>query len=391
VVPRVGWRGVRRLDSFNAANGFDGAIGRSSLQSMSGLSSARLIVVGAGAIGSAVAVVLAQAGARVTLIDSAAPGDNASGVAAGMLAPAFEALLDPPSRGHFALLREARALWPGFAERLGGADIGLRASGALWIDDAAGLEARERELAGLGARCERMSRARLMAMAPDLGADAGEGLFSPEDWLLDAEQALAALAHAAALAGVETLTQTVTAIEDRAALLADGRRLVADAIVLATGAEQTALAPELVGLTAIKGHILKYPSRGLTPDGPVVRRPGGYGVIGRRITRVGATMQTGEDDRAIEPAQVVRLHALAATLFPALATVASRPAVGVRATTADGLPMVGPSRRPGVFLAVGARRNGWLLAPMVAAMTAAMLAGEDPGGWAASFDPRRFD
>jgi len=38
------------------------------------------------------------------------------GVAAGMLAPAFESALDPSSFGHFALLRTARDLWPDFAE-----------------------------------------------------------------------------------------------------------------------------------------------------------------------------------------------------------------------------------------------------------------------------------
>jgi glycine oxidase len=42
-------------------------------------------------------------------------------------------------------------------------------------------------------------------------------------------------------------------------------------------------------------------------------------------------------------------------------------------------------------LAVGARRNGWLLAPLVARTVAAYVAGEDPGPHAARLDPRRFD
>jgi glycine oxidase len=65
--------------------------------------------------------------------------------------------------------------------------------------------------------------------------------------------------------------------------------------------------------------------------------------------------------------------------------------VGVRASTVDGLPLVGWSDRPGVMLAVGARRNGWLLAPLVAGLVAAYLTGKDPGPDAAQFDARRFD
>jgi len=71
----------------------------------------RVVVAGAGAIGSVTALVLARRGARVLLADPAVRGDNASGVAAGMLAPACEALLDPASAGHFSLLKDARDAW----------------------------------------------------------------------------------------------------------------------------------------------------------------------------------------------------------------------------------------------------------------------------------------
>ena len=53
---------------------------------------ADIVVAGAGAIGRAVALALVRAGHRVTVVDPL--GANASGVAAGMLAPAFEALFD---------------------------------------------------------------------------------------------------------------------------------------------------------------------------------------------------------------------------------------------------------------------------------------------------------
>jgi glycine oxidase len=44
-----------------------------------------------------------------------------------------------------------------------------------------------------------------------------------------------------------------------------------------------------------------------------------------------------------------------------------------------------------LILASGLRRNGWLLAPLVAEMVAAHVLGRDAGPWARLFHPRRFD
>ena len=88
----------------------------------------RLVVAGAGAFGLASALVLARRGAQVTVCDPAALGDNASGVAAGMLAPALETALDPDTGLSFAELAAARDLWTDFAAETG---IALDRSGAL--------------------------------------------------------------------------------------------------------------------------------------------------------------------------------------------------------------------------------------------------------------------
>ncbi|WP_374532535.1 FAD-dependent oxidoreductase, partial [Phenylobacterium sp.] len=78
----------------------------------------KITVAGAGALGLTTALALADAGAQVTVFDPAGPGDNASGVAAGMLAPAFEAVLDPAAAPHFDLLLAARDLWPALEARM---------------------------------------------------------------------------------------------------------------------------------------------------------------------------------------------------------------------------------------------------------------------------------
>lgn len=307
-------------------------------------------VAGAGALGLTIAFTLARAGARVTVWDPAPLGDNASGISAGMLAPVIEAALDRVSRERFALMMAARDLWPGLAEAAG---LPLDQSGAV--------------LAGAGAL--ELGRLQALGMRANLTP---EGLFTPEDWRLDPRVALTALA---AGAGVVV----------RQAALAEPAGLT----VVATGAAECGLAPELACLTPIKGHILRYP--GGPSEGPVVRRRGVYVCPDPGGALAGSTMEMGVNDRRIDPDKVASVHAKACDLVPALAGLTPIPEAGVRAATPDGLPLVGWSAREEVFVAAGARRNGWLLAPLVASMTAAYLAGEDPGPWAVAMDARRFD
>jgi glycine oxidase len=354
----------------------------------------RIVVAGAGAFGSAIALELARTGARVVRADPAGVGDNASGVAAGMLAPAFEALLDPVSTTHFPLLRAARDLWPAFTADIGEAAIGLRRGGALWVelpgDPAELIEARRNGLEALGAAVEPVSAAEVAARVPGLSGDIGRGLLTLEDWRLAPDLALPALQAAARAAGVEFVRAGVTGFKPGAARLSTGEVVEADRLVMATGFASSTLAPELAGLSPIKGHILRFPHSALAADGPILRCRLGYAAGGVGGLCVGATMEAGLSDRAIDPAAVEGLCALAAALSPGLASAPVAPLAAVRATSPDGLPLVGPSLSPGVWLAVGARRNGWLLAPLVARAVATQLAGRDPGPDAGLFDPRRF-
>ena len=320
---------------------------------------ARVAVAGAGAIGSAVALALARAGLEVTVFDPRPVGDNASGVAAGMLAPVAEAVFDPVSASHLPLLRRARDRWPAFVE---GLDVpilreGLRVEGgAAWL---LGVAAR---FQALGAPFERQD----------------DALISAEDWRIEARPALATL-HGAA--------QALGARFEPRAFIADDLPAFS-AVVLATGAGNAlGLAPELTALTPIKGQILRA-DRG-PATGPVIRGEGVY-VCPGESPAIGATMETGRADLAIDPAATQGLRAAAIRLRPELAEAVMTTEVGVRATTPDGLPLVGWSRSPGVMLAVGARRNGWLLAPLVADLVAAYLKGDNPGPDAASLDARRF-
>ncbi|MET3664928.1 FAD-dependent oxidoreductase [Caulobacter sp. 1776] len=329
-------------------------------------SGARVAVAGAGALGSAAALRLARAGFAVTVFDPAPLGANASGVAAGMLAPVSEALFDPASRDHLPLMRRARDLWPAFAEALGLEIVraGVRIEGSrAWRDQ-------------VGSRLN------------DLGLSADEAI--AEDWRIESRLALEALRAAAAAAGARFEATTVESFAPGALRLADGRTEAFDVLVLATGpgARDGRLAPETRALAPIKGQILR--TAALDADQMVVRGEGVYLAPGKTLA-VGATMETGRDDLAPDASATQALRAAARALRPDLDLDRAQVEVGVRVTTPDGLPLVGWSRAPGVLLAVGARRNGWLLAPLVADMVAAYLNGDNPGPDAAAMRARRFE
>ena len=62
---------------------------------------------------------------------------------------------------------------------------------------------------------------------------------------------------------------------------------------------------------------------------------------------------------------------------------------GLRPGTPDGLPIVGESAVPGLYLAAGHFRNGILLAPLTAVFLADVLLG-GTGGAPPLFSPERF-
>jgi glycine oxidase len=332
-----------------------------------------IVIAGAGAIGAVAAYGLARAGHAVTLVDPGPPGANASGVAAGMLAPAFESLFDAGAGGRFGVLAAARDLWPPLAAEIG---LPLARDGALAIGTQAQVRGWLAALSDAGAE----------AAAAEL-PDGRAAAFTPEDWRLDAPSALLRLRAAAAQRGVRTVTGRVCGLAGGRVLIEDAAAIAADALMVATGAARSPLAPELAVLTPVKGHILR--AAGDFPAGPVLRTRGAYLCRNGPEAILGATMESGRDDLFVDPAVAERLLADAAELTLGLGPVRWRAAVGVRAATPDGLPLVGRSAAPGVLVAVGARRNGWLLAPMIADVLLACVEGR-AADRAALFDPARF-
>jgi glycine oxidase len=292
-----------------------------------------------------------------------------------MLAPVFEAVLDPEAAPHFDLLLAARDLWPALEVRAG---VQLDRSGALAAGRVGWLAGVSAAITRLGLHATEIPRRAAETLAPGLAADLDGVLMNREDWRLDARAALAALRAAATAAGVAFSDAPVRARH------ADGL------LVLATGAGEglADIAPEVARLAPIKGHILRLMAAEI--GGVTVRGDGVYVTPADGGLAVGATMEVGLSDATPDPSQAAPLLAKGAALFPALADAPYELQAGVRAATPDGLPLVGFSAAPGVILATGARRNGWLLAPLVARVVAALATGAEPGRHAARLDARRF-
>ena len=334
---------------------------------------AKVIVAGAGALGLSTALALADAGCSVSVCDPT-KGSQASAVAAGMLAPVFEAALDAETAGDLDLLLAARNLWPALAARAG---IALDRSGTAAVGGEAWLTDIRARLARLGLRGADVPRGMLEEMAPGIALGL-EAVLVREDWRLEPRPALQALRAAAQAAGVAFRTEAVSGRGD------------ADWLVIASGAAQglAGVAPELARLAPIKGQILAFQD---VRGGRVsLRGEACYAVPGFEGLAVGATMEPGRSDTAIDPASLKPLIEAAGRMFPQLAAATFGVSAGVRAETPDGLPMVGLSQTPGVILAVGARRNGWLLAPLVAQVVAGCITGAESGPYARAFDPGRF-
>ena len=333
-------------------------------------SSPDVIVIGAGVLGLCTAAELAGRGHAVTVIDPGGP--NASSVAAGMLAPALESLLEDLNPGQAGLLKRARDLWPAFAEAHG---LVLYREGAEWRGpEAAAAVARLGEL-GFDARATR------------------NGLITPDDWRIEPGAALTALSRTPGLGVVRGRVARVTGDARRWRVEAeDGRTWFAPTLVLATGAAAAveglpSPVAALVGsIQPIRGQLTQVAIPG---PGRTVRAPGVYVTPAAGGVVVGATMEPGRRDLDPDPGEA-RTRVAAGLALLGLEGEAGPTRVGVRGAVVDGLPVAGASGQPGLFLALAPRRNGWLFGPLVGLLVADGIEGRPPVQDATVLDPLRF-
>jgi glycine oxidase len=336
----------------------------------------KVLVVGAGVLGLCAAVELTRRGHEVRVVDPG--GANASAVAAGMIAPAMEAVLDAVTPERAALFRAARAAWDGFAQDCG---VVIHPAPTVWAGG--DVEAVAAGLSGFG----------FEAVAGEDGR-----LTLPEDVLIEPGPAMAAMRADLRHPVIAAKAKRIVRAGEGWRVETDAGTLTADVVVLATGAAAAVdglpvAAAALVGqVTPIRGQIGHLPELAVEA---VVRGRGIYVAPSAGGAVVGATMEPGRTDVTPDPEAGDRLRTAGSTLIGAAIEEPVEWRVGIRGSTPDGLPMVGASGEAGLFLALAPRRNGWLLGALAGRVLADAIEGAGQNGdagspHAAALDPRRF-
>jgi glycine oxidase len=348
------------------------------------VSKPNVAIIGAGVIGLGIAWRLAMRSVPVAVFDKGACGAGASHAAAGMLAACAEA--EPGEEALVTLGRASQARWPAFAaelKRASGVDVGLRPEGTLVValtsDDQARLNHQLVFQQKLGLPLQWITAAETRRREPRLAGKLAGAVFSPEDTQVDNRKLAAALRIAAEAAGARISEhQAVKTISNDAGridgiVLADGRKVAADVVVLAAGAWSRSidgLAPELrPPVRPIKGQMLALR---MDPTAPllthVVWAPGAYLVPrldGRLL--VGATVEEKGYDTSLTAGGILTLLEAAWRVVPAVEELPiDEMWVGHRPGSRDDAPILGTGLIDGLIYATGHHRNGILLTPITA-------------------------
>jgi glycine oxidase len=367
-----------------------------------------VIVVGAGAIGAAVAWRCAQRDLSVTLVDPG-PERGAWHTAAGMLAPITE--LHYAETPLLRLNRDALARYPAFTAELSeltGLPTGFRECGTVSIGwDGADLAAL-RELyafgAALGIEATLLTGRELRELEPGLAAGMPGGLLASGDHQVDPRLLHSALLAAGERCGVRRGTgrARLDVVGGRAVgvHLDDGAALSAAAVVLAAGAWSAHVdgvpAEFAPPVRPVKGQTLRlrlpgeprlrHVVRASVKGNPIylVPRADGQVVVGASSEEVGFDLspRAGAVYELLRDAQSV-LPELGEALFEQVCT-------GLRPGSPDNAPIIGPSGLAGLIHATGHFRNGILLTPVTADGVAELISTGILPNVLTAFAPQRF-
>ena len=339
------------------------------------------IVIGAGLIGSAVALRLAQGGLRVALLEKNELGREASWAGAGMLSPA------PDSPSAIPLVRFGRAslnLYPRFVdeiEELSGRAVGYRNDGAmelLFSTDA------ERELStlialhhALGLPTEPLPLDEAAKLEPALTHRAHAAAYFPYEACVDNRALMEALVAAASIAGVELFPGTAVRniVTDRGRCegvrTENGTMFEAKEVIVAAGAFSGLLEGIIPCVPArpIRGQMVALKSQ--HPIRHVVRCEHGYIVprdsaVPQRLV-TGSTLEDAGFQKCVTARGIEKILSTAQELVPKLSNAeVTETWCGLRPDTPDHLPLLGAAEIRGLTIATGHYRNGILLTPLTA-------------------------
>lgn len=408
------------------------------------------IVLGGGIVGLSCALELRLRGADVRLLESGDCGGQASGAAAGMLAPYSENPEAPDE--FFRLCRESLELYPDWQRQvreLSGLDFEYTNCGSLYAAyheaDVQALENRLDWQRKHGSSGEILRGAALTAAEPGLARSAVAALRTPQESHIYAPDFVEALKSACRKAGVDICerlgelepTEWERGVEVRAAgregierraegtgrslsgrgeperfgpqeaeaagavlgslTAAGGRVFRADRLVVCTGAWAGSLSGRLglrLPVQPIRGQICAYAwGEDRAPVRHMIFCSQGYLVQKANGTLVcGASEDVAGFDTSVTERGISRLMRWNKRVLPALEQ--AQPFhrwAGLRPATLDGRPLIGRlERAERVIFAAGHYRNGILLSPATAKQVADCAEGRPAQPWQRAFRPERF-
>ncbi len=355
----------------------------------------KVVIIGGGVAGLGVGLRLVQAGAEVIVLERAQPGGGATAAAAGMIAVTAELLDAHAAEIEFA--RNSNALWPDFAkevEALSGQKVGFAARGAMILAaDAAGHARLSRKATESG--LSMLDEAAVRALAPLVTGPQAGALWSPAEAVVDAKALGVALAIAFEKAGGKLVTNAeVGRIERKGGRAVTAHTAAgpyhADVFLLAAGAWSGLLESSIAPITPVKGEMIALaPPKGQALPEQVIWGHGVYVVPRGGRLLVGATMNVAGFDTGLTQEAARGLRAGVEALLPATRDWKTMDHwAGLRPRAPDGLPLLGPTRVDGLWLAGGQFRNGILFAPAIAQAVADQLLGK--ANPIPAFDPRRL-
>ena len=364
-----------------------------------------IAIVGAGIVGLSCALELADRGVRVSLFEKQWPPRGASWAAAGMLAPAFEAIgVAENHPGLFDLCDAGARLWPEWARALetrSGKPSGYHPGPSLAVAfDQVGAEKLAAVQAALAehalAPTECVSN--LGDIDPSVANDAIAALLLPSDGQVDNRLTLDALVTCAERHERIDIRREEIALKWTAGSLDHAGH---DATLLTAGWQTGAVTIERDGapvdirdLDASLGQIQPIGGQMLSvapiEGAPRMTLRSGHVYIVPKANRIiiGATSEPGRVLSQSEPDQIAELRAQAIRICPVLEHAPVLESwVGVRPGRANYAPILGQTKLDNVFVASGHFRNGILLAPITAQIIADLVVTGRVSPLAATFAP----
>ena len=347
-----------------------------------------VVVIGAGALGLLLSLMLARDGVRVTLVERGQCGAESSWAGGGIVSPLYPWRYD---QAVTALAHWSQDFYPRLANELmevAGIDPEVYLTGLYWLDlddadQALTWACRQRR------QLHEVSVSLVQAAVPSLGCSFSHALHMPDvanvrnpRLVKSLRESLLRLPNVC----VQESTSVVGFVREGARIAGvrtDAGVIRAEQVVVAAGAWSGELLAELgirLAVEPVKGQMILYKcAEDFLPA--MVLAKGRYAIPRRDgHVLVGSTLEHAGFDKTPTDIALNSLKASAQELLPALADaeVVGHWA-GLRPGSPEGIPFIGEvPGHPGLWLNCGHYRNGLVLAPASCRLLADLMLGREP-------------